>query len=270
MAGDKSTFDSFCFTEDNRIVVLETVRSRNQYSAQINTCLKIFDLQTNKSTEIKLSKPKDNLNLGNCCSICMYDAKLVLIAADKDIQGIMVVDMQLQRHCRTIYPNHSKGLGSFKNIHWISCKGGKIFILAESRNGVWLCLIDFNGTILSELDLPATVAAMDYDGLFTFFYTDRRFNDIFCISIDKESTSKCYSSLDLKAGCNILYISGNELLLLEEGTNTVYKLDFKTQRRSILIQNEILKYPSHFNMSLKFRKYGITMDEGKRIRIFTF
>ncbi|CAG2240865.1 unnamed protein product [Mytilus edulis] len=63
MAGDESTFESFCFTEDNRIVVLESIRSRNQYREEIDTCLKIFDLQTNKSTEIKLSKPKDKLNL---------------------------------------------------------------------------------------------------------------------------------------------------------------------------------------------------------------
>lgn len=54
------------------------------------------------------------------------------------------------------------------------------------------------------------------------------------------TTSKCYSSLDLKSGCAILHISGDELLELETNKSTIYKLDIKNQRRSILRQKKIL------------------------------
>lgn len=119
--------------------------------------------------------------------------------------------------------------------------------------------------------MPLTVADMAFDGWKLFFYTDSRVNDIHCISKEREwSTSKCYSSLDLKEDCSILHISGDEVLLFEKITKTVYKLDVRTHRRSILSQNDIENNATHFNLSLNSKTFAMTMDSGKRIRIFPF
>lgn len=264
VAIDNSTFGALCFTEDGRIIVEELVQS----SPTIHL-LRKFDLKTNQSQQIKLRELFYGINI-NSGSICMFDETFALIASNNDVIGIMIIDLALQRHCRTICLKHSRSLGEIKRIKWVTCKEGTIYLLAESTSYSWLCSIDFNGTILSELRISGSVAYMDFEGSKSFFHTDDQVNDIHCTSTGKAcSTSKCYSSLDLRVGCGILHITGDELLLLEKNSNTVYKLDISCRSRSILLKDDIEK-PTHFNLSLKFKKIAITMNSGKCIRIFNF
>lgn len=260
VAVDNSTFGALCFTEDGRIVVEELFQSK-----QTTHFLRIFDLITDQSLQIKLRELYYGMDMKSG-SICIYDEKFALITSNKVI-GIMVIDLALERHCRTIILNHSRKI---KRIKWVTCKEGEIYLLAESKSNSWLCSIDFNGTTLSELKISGSVAHMDFEDSKRFFHTDNQVNDIHCTSTDKAcSTSKCYSSLDLRVGCSILHITGDELLLLEKDSNTVYKLDISCQRRSILLKDDI-ENPTHFNLSLKFKKIAITMNGGKCIRIFNF
>lgn len=272
ISDNNSTFGAFCFTKDGRLVVEELFLSKNERA--LKYCLRIFDLQTSKSTEILVSD-KFYMKYLYKGSMCMYDDTFVLLVSNNDKRQIMVIDIKLQKMCRTINLQRSEGLGDVKDIIWISDScASEIYLLAESSykgNGLWLCSIDFNGKILSEVNMPLTVADMAFDGGNLFFYTDSRVNDIHCISKERKwSTSKCYSSLDLKEDCSILHICGDELLLFEKTTKTVYKLDVKTQRRSILSQNDIENSATHFNLSFVSRKFAMTMDCGKRIRIFPF
>lgn len=202
-------------------------------------------------------------------SVCMYDAKLALLVINDGVAGIMVIDIALQRHCRTIYPQRSERLGIIKQIRWVSSKMGKILLFTENRNGLWLISIDFNGTVLSTCSLSNSIVDVDSDGSKRLFYTDGQVNDIFVISTDREITSKCYSSLDLKEGCRILHVVDDELLLLEKNSNTIYKLDLKNRRRSILTVKHISN-STHFNFCKKLQKVAVTMDGGMRIRIFPF
>ncbi|XP_063427190.1 uncharacterized protein LOC134710729 [Mytilus trossulus] len=256
-------FGAFCFTEDDRMFVEEFVLPG--YESSLKYCLQVFDLQTNKSNTIVIS---DNFKWDYSGSVCMYDEKFVLLASMK---AVMVIDTKLLKMCRTIKLEQSVVRGNLKGIKWISCKGGNIYVLVQSQHGLWLCSIDFNGCILHEVDLPHSLADIDFDGSKRFFYTDNRVNDIHCISINKSSTtSKCYSSLDLIAGCSILHISGDELLVLEKNTNTIYKLDIKNQRRSILKQTDDTENLTHFNLNLKLNKIAIMIGGGKRIRLLPF
>lgn len=265
ISSNNCTFGAFCFTEDDRMFVEEFVLPG--FECPLKYCIRVFDLQTNKSNEIVIS---DNYkrNSSDRSSICMYDETFVLLASMK---AVMVIDMKLLKMCRTIKLEQSAVRGNLNGLKWISCKGGNIHVLVQSQHGLWLCSIDFNGRILHEVDLPRSIADIDFDGSKRFFYTDNYVNDIHCISLNKSSnTSKCYSSLDLIAGCSILHISGDELLLLEKNTSTIYKLDIKNQRRSILKQKDDTENPTHFNLSFKLNKIAIMMGGGKRIRIFPF
>lgn len=260
-----STFGALCFTEDGRIIVEESFQ---QCSPTIH-CLRMFDLHTSQSQQINLRKIHHWINM-KTGSICMYDKTFALMASNKDVIGIMVIDLALQRHCRTICLECSGRLGDIQQIKWVTCKEGNIYLLAERDMGLGLLSIDFNGRILSEFKLPGSVADIDFKCSKSFFHTDNKVNDIHCTSTGKaSSTSKCYSSLDLRVGCSILHITGDELLLLEKDSNTVYKLDISCRRRSILLKDDI-ENPTHFNLSLKFKKIAITMNGGKCIRIFNF
>ncbi|VDI43466.1 Hypothetical predicted protein [Mytilus galloprovincialis] len=267
-AGINSTLGAFCFTEDGRIVVEACVPSEIRPKLRIH-CLRIFHLQSCETNQIELSEETSQGINFDAGSIAMVD-NFALLVSKKSCNVITVIDTKLQRVCRTITLQHPKGLFHVTQLKRISCKGGQIFLFAVSNNGIWLFSIAFNGTILSEFELSDSIFDLDFDGVNRFFYTDRRANDIHCISNERGwNTSKCYSSLDLTVCCSVLHIDNDELLLLENNTSTVYKLDVRTQRRSIVIQGDIFN-PAHFNLSFKFKKFAITMDNGKRIRIFPF
>lgn len=268
ISDNNAMFGACCCTEDGRLVVEELFLSKHQ--SPLKYCLRLFNFQTDESEEIWISDRYDKKYLYRG-SMCMYNETLAILASDQEIRGIMVIDIELHKIYRTIYIQRSKGLGKVKKIKWISCKGWQIYILAESNNGIWLCSIDFNGMILCEVNLPFYVADIDFDGGKRFYYTDNRINDIHCISIDREwATSKCFSRLDLKAGCRLLHMSDDAILLLEADTKTVHKVDIRSQDRSIFIYNHIVNKPTYFNSSLNFKKIAVLMVGGKRIRIFPF
>ncbi|CAC5363871.1 unnamed protein product [Mytilus coruscus] len=124
LSDNNSTFGAFCFTEDDRMVVEESVLP--EQSNWLIHCLRIFDLKTYQSKQIKLSDRHGiNMNTG---SICIYDATLALLASNTDIRGVKVIDKKLQRICRTIYPRGSNSLGKIYKIKWLSCKDGKLFL----------------------------------------------------------------------------------------------------------------------------------------------
>lgn len=127
-------------------------------------------------------------------------------------------------------------VGIIESVEWVTCKGGKIYVLSICESGSLLCSIDFNGNILSAFCIPGSVADIDFDGSQRFFHTSNQVNDILYTSGKTWSTTKCYSCLDLKEGCGILHVAGDELLLLEKSSNIVYKLNVKDQSRSILIK----------------------------------
>ncbi|CAC5407471.1 unnamed protein product [Mytilus coruscus] len=160
-AGNNSTLGAFCFTKDGRIVVEACVPSEIRTNLRIH-CLRIFDLHTCKSSQIKLSETSQDINF-NAGSISMYDNFALLVSKMRD-NVITVIDLKLQRMCRTISMQHPKYVFHVIKIKWISCKGGKIFPFAEANLGIWLFSNEFNGRILSEFRFPDSIIDLDFDG----------------------------------------------------------------------------------------------------------
>lgn len=197
----------------------------------------------------------------------MFDKNLVLLAPSNGMRGVMLIDIGLKIHCRTINLQYKKTYGNrvgiIESVEWVTCKGGKIYVLSICESGSLLCSIDFNGNILSAFCIPGSVADIDFDGSQRFFHTSNQVNDILYTSGKTWSTTKCYF-------CGILHVAGDELLLLEKSSNIVYKLNVKDQSRSILIKKNDIVYPTHFNYNHQIKKIAITMKRGNCIRIFPF
>lgn len=163
ISSNNCTFGAFCFTEDDRMFVEEFVLPG--FKCSLKYCLRVFDLQTDKSNAIVISD-NHKRNYSNRSSICMYDETFILLASMK---SVMVIDMKRLKICRTIHLQQSLGLENLNGIRWISCKGGNVYLMVESKTGLWLCLIDFNGMILQKVDVPHSIADIAFDGSKRFF-----------------------------------------------------------------------------------------------------